>query len=155
MVTPRFIRYADVVEKVRISSAALEAIRAHAQTEPEREACGLLFGAPDHVSAVRPAANVAESPARRFEIDGSALFAAIRAERAGGPKLVGYYHSHPSGLAEPSATDREMAARDGRLWVIIAGAATTGWRSTARGFEQVEVIIEPLLLDSVSATRPS
>jgi desampylase len=144
MVTPRFIRYADVVQTVRISSVALAAIRAHAAAEPGREVCGLLFGKLNHVTAVRPVANVAPDPVRRFEIDPAELLAAIRAERAGGPSWVGCYHSHPNGLAEPSETDRACAAGDGKLWLIVTGDAVTGWRSTPNGFEALEIAPVPL-----------
>jgi desampylase len=125
--------------RVRISSEVLAAIRAHAAADPDREVCGLLFGSDDHVTAVQPARNIDAEPARRFEIDPSALIAALRAERAGGPTLLGYYHSHPTGLAEPSATDRERAAADGKLWLIVTSDAVTGWRAGADGFEPVEI----------------
>lgn len=85
------------------------------------------------------AQNVADEPERRFEIDPAALFAAIRAERAGGPKLIGYYHSHPAGRAEPSDTDRASMAGDGKLWLIVTPDAVTGWRAAPDGFEPVEI----------------
>lgn len=128
--------------KVAISRTALAAIRAHAAREPAQEACGLLLGAAGMVTEARPAANVAPDPARHFEIDPAALFAAIRAERAGGAALIGYYHSHPSGDARPSARDAADAAPDGRLWLIVAGAEITAWRATADGFVAVELQAE-------------
>ena len=125
--------------KARISRTVLDAIRSHAAAEAPREACGLLFGTPDRIDGVVAAANVADDPERHFEIDPAALFAAIRAERAGGPRIAGYYHSHPSSLAEPSETDRTMAAPDGKLWLIVAGDAVTGWRAGPDGFTAVEI----------------
>ena len=125
--------------KTRISRTVLDAIRNHAAATPEREVCGLLFGKAERVDGAMAAANVAHDPAQRFEIDPATLFAAIRAERAGGPKLVGYYHSHPSGRAEPSETDRAMASGEGKLWLIVAGDAVTGWRAGPDGFAPVEI----------------
>lgn len=83
-------------------------------------------------------------PEVRFEIDPRALFAALRAERGGGPKVAGYWHSHPSGDATPSATDAAMAAPDGKLWLIVAGEALRGWRAGPGGevhgrFDRVEI----------------
>ncbi len=130
--------------RVRISSTALAAIHAHAAAEPDREVCGLLLGTEGSIEQAVATANVADDPARRFEIGATDLFAAIRAERAGGVKLIGYYHSHPTGSAAPSATDLAMAARDDRLWLICAGDAVTGWRSTANGFQAVEIVVVPL-----------
>jgi desampylase len=128
--------------RVRISSEALAAIRAHAAADPAREVCGLLFGSDDHVTAVQQVPNVADDPSRHFEIDPAALFAALRAERAGGPRLAGYYHSHPNGRAEPSERDRESAAPDGRLWLIVIADAVTGWRARPDGFGPVEIYEE-------------
>ena len=125
--------------KTRISRTVLDAIRNHAAAEPDREVCGLLFGSEARIDGVMAAENVADDPTRHFEIDPAALFAAIRAERAGGPKIAGYYHSHPGGKATPSRTDRASAAPDGKLWLIVANDAVTGWRAGPEGFAQIEI----------------
>lgn len=106
--------------------------KASAEAAP-REACGLLFGTGETITAFIETANVAASPETRFEIDPAALFAALRAERAGGPQLLGYWHSHPSGDPLPSATDAAMAAPDGKLWVILGGRDVTCWRAGDTG----------------------
>ena len=111
-----------------------------------REACGLLYGTGDAITGWQAVENVAEDPERRFEIDPAALFAALRAERAGGPALVGYWHSHPSGDPRASATDAAMAAADGKLWLIVAGEAVALWRAGESGavhgrFEAVEIVV--------------
>jgi proteasome lid subunit RPN8/RPN11 len=156
METPRFIRYRDLVDKVEISREVLAAIRAHAASTPGQEVCGLLFGSANQVTGVSSAVNVAADPARQFEIDPAALFAAIRREREGGPRLVGYYHSHPGGPAEPSETDQAMAAGDDKLWLIVAGQEVRGWRATRAGFLPVQLSRSwGLPAESVSATRPS
>ena len=98
-----------------------------------REACGLLFGDARAIIGFQATENVAEDPERHFEIDPVALFAALRAERTGGPRIVGYWHSHPSGDAMPSPTDAAMAAGDGKLWLIAAGEAMTLWRAVRSG----------------------
>ena len=114
---------------LEISSAALQQIVGDAAAHPARERCGLLFGTVDRVSGVSLCANVAADPSRTFEIDPAALFAALRAERAGGATLVGYWHSHPSGDVRPSATDTAMAVPDGKLWLIVSGDAIGVWRA--------------------------
>ena len=119
--------------ETRVSRSVLIGTRQISADLAPREACGLLFGTPDAITAMQPAENIAEDPERRFEIDSAALFAALRAERAGGQRIVGYWHSHPSGDATPSETDAAMAAPDGKLWLIVAGDAVTLWRATEAG----------------------
>ena len=97
------------------------------------EICGILRGAPECIVAAYPAGNVAEDPARHFEIDPVALFAALRDVRRGGAEILGWYHSHPSGNADPSATDAADAAADGRLWLILGGGSARLWRAVADG----------------------
>jgi proteasome lid subunit RPN8/RPN11 len=106
------------------------------------EACGLLLGTEARIETVAPTANVASDPAHHFEIDPAALIAAHRAARDGcGPQVVGYFHSHPNGLARPSATDDASAARDGRIWAIVADDAITCWRDGADGFEPLSYVV--------------
>lgn len=118
---------------IRVSRSVPIGIRRISADCAPREACGLLFGDGDAITGFQATENVAEDPERRFEIDPVALFAALRAERAGGPKIVGYWHSHPSGDATPSATDAAMAAPDGKLWLIVAGEVMTLWRARQGG----------------------
>ncbi|OYX59908.1 MAG: hypothetical protein B7Y88_15990 [Sphingomonadales bacterium 32-64-17] len=100
-------RSSDAGARLEVAHQALEVILAEAARAEPEEACGLLLGADGRVLEARPAANVAQDKTRHFEIDPVALIDAYRAERGGGPRLIGYYHSHPVGPPEPSATDRE------------------------------------------------
>ena len=126
---------------IAIARELLNRILALAAAEPEREVCGLLFGDDRAVVAAEAAANVAATPADSFEIDPQALFAAVRAERAGGPRLVGHYHSHPRGQPEPSARDAAAAA-PGALWLIAAAGEVRLWRAQADAtFEPVALIM--------------
>jgi proteasome lid subunit RPN8/RPN11 len=128
---------------LRISSCVIALIQQAAAEAAPLEACGLLFGS-DGVERASVAANVADDPARRFEIDPAALIAALRAERAGGERVIGYWHSHPSGDATPSATDAAVAAADGKIWIIVAGEALTAWRAGRRG---LHARFEPVAFD--------
>jgi len=129
---------------VTIASACVGQILAAAEASPHAEICGLLFGDGDTITGALPCRNVAADPARRFEIDPAALVAAHRAARHGGPRIVGHYHSHPSGVAVPSPRDAAQAAADGSLWLIAAGGALRAWRAVANGaiegrFDAVEL----------------
>ena len=119
--------------EIRISRRLLDEILAQAQTAGAQECCGLLFGSEGHVRAIGPAANVAPDPQRHFEIDPMVLLAAQKAERAGGTRVIGYYHSHPNGVSGPSLQDAEMAASDGRIWIVVANGTASAWRAGATG----------------------
>lgn len=117
---------------------------AAAAAAPAREICGLLLGDAVRVEALAPCRNVADDPARRFEIDPAALIAAHRVARAGGPQVIGHYHSHPSGDAMPSSRDAADATPDGSVWIIVAGDRVTAWRAVDDG--AVHGRFEPLAL---------
>jgi len=125
---------------VMISRAVHDAVIAAAVAQPSVEVCGLLFGASDVIDAHELTENVAPDPARHFEIDPGALLRASKAARNGGAPIAGYFHSHPNGLAEPSATDFEHAAGDGMLWAIVAGTRLQVWRSLPDGFHPEDLV---------------
>ena len=118
-----------------LSPSAHAAILDAAHQVHPREACGLLIGRAHRIHTAVPTANVHPDPTRHFEIDPAALIAAHKAARAGGPEVLGYFHSHPNGLARPSATDAGHAPGDGRIWAIAAAGTVTMWRDTPSGFE--------------------
>jgi proteasome lid subunit RPN8/RPN11 len=131
----------------RISRALCDRLFVEAAARPAREICGLLFGTDERVEAAEPTDNVAADPSRWFEVDPAALFAAIRAERGGGPRLLGHYHSHPSGVAIPSAQDAAAAFDAGRLWLILGAGEALMWRAVPGGsvqgaFEPVRLVVD-------------
>ncbi len=123
-----------------LTRSVVETLLAEAERARPEECCGLLFGASGSeaagpIIAAEPARNVAADRAQHFEIDPQALIDAHRAQRAGGRRLLGFYHSHPTGLVEPSATDQAQASGDGMVWAIVAAGAIGLWRDAAAGFE--------------------
>lgn len=100
--TARAVRFA--------SPACREALVAAVRHALPDEACGMLLGwrAPDAdvIQRVVPAPNVHPRPRHAFEVDPGALVAAERSARADGLALLGFFHSHPTGPAAPSAADR-------------------------------------------------
>lgn len=123
---------------VQVTSGVMATLREEAEKAAPNECCGLLLGRGGRITEARAAENVADDPLRQFEIDPAALLAAHKQARAGGPELLGYYHSHPDGHPAPSATDCEHASGDARVWAIIAGADVTFWLDGEGGFERVE-----------------
>src|SRR5437868_4124828 len=74
------------------------------------ECCGLMEGIADadgvQILALHPTRNIAPAT-DRFELHPEDHFAALRIARANGRAIVGCYHSHPGGEAQPSEIDRE------------------------------------------------
>ncbi len=134
---------------IEVTSSALAAMRAAAAAAYPEEACGILLGEGARVEALQPAANVHPTPQTHFEIDPQALIDAHREARGGGPKVMGYFHSHPRGPAAPSATDAAMAAKDGSVWAICGAVSNeTGaaqdvlfYRAGEGGFAELSMTV--------------
>lgn len=97
----------------------------HSRERHPEEACGLLFGRVERgsvrVSGAVSATNIHPRPDRAFQVDWNSLLDGLGG-RSGGHALVGFYHSHPNGIAEPSADDTE-SAWPGLVMVICTEAA--------------------------------
>jgi proteasome lid subunit RPN8/RPN11 len=96
------------------------------------ECCGLLIGV-QHKNGVNEVRRVAASrnfgkARNRFEIDPQLWVDVTRAHRGGPTRVVGLYHSHPDGPAQPSAIDLEAAWGEELVWLIVgvAGDGKTG-----------------------------
>lgn len=128
--------------EVEVTSGVLTTLYEHAAKAAPEECCGLLLGPEtgpeesrgERIATARPATNLADDRQVRFEIDPLALLAAHKAARAGGPRVLGYYHSHPRGHPVPSATDRAHSTGDLRIWAIIADSEVAFWRDSGNGF---------------------
>lgn len=92
----------------------------HAQAGAGHEVCGLIAGRHGRPTRCLPVTNVAVSPATRYEMDPQGQIDAMRDMRRRGETLFAIYHSHPTGPAEPSATDLEEAAYPDALYLIVS-----------------------------------
>jgi len=106
---------------MRIRSAVVDAIIAHARAEAPRECCGLLIGTGTAVEEALPAENVRASEVS-FLVSPQDHFAAIRHARTTHRSVVGAYHSHPRSPAVPSPTDVAEANDPSLLHVIVSMA---------------------------------
>jgi desampylase len=123
---------------MRISRSLLARLLAIAAADSAREVCGLLLGQAGAIEAYVEATNVAADPQISFEIDPRVQIDAAKAARDGGPQVIGCYHSHPSGVARPSAWDLEMA-EPGAVWLIFAGGAVTAWQRGDTQFQELSL----------------
>jgi proteasome lid subunit RPN8/RPN11 len=112
---------------ISLSSALLEHMAKAARQAYPLECCGLIMG---HVveggwvvSDIVASENLSPTPERNFEVDMRLRLRLQRELRGTGNAVIGHYHSHPGGRAEPSATDLQSAWEDGMIWLIIAAMA--------------------------------
>lgn len=122
---------------IEVSQVALAMMEGASEAAWPQEACGILLGKRNRLEQVVRAANVHTTPETRFEIDPQALIDAHRQARSGGPEVLGYFHSHPSGDAVPSVIDATMAAGDGMVWAILGDGEVRFWRDHPNGFREL------------------
>lgn len=114
--------------RVFISAGAKQTLLLDVYKRQNIEACGLLVGRIDdagnwYVELVHPLRNIYDSPAY-FEFAPEDLLAA---DLAFPDQVIGAYHSHPSGFAKPSQTDRQnmkrvnVSQRIPWAWLIVCG----------------------------------
>jgi proteasome lid subunit RPN8/RPN11 len=137
-----------IEESIRIRSAVLAAIAAHARHEAPDECCGLLIARNGRIEEAVAVENQAADPSRRYEIAPAEYLAAIKRCRGTDAIVIGAYHSHPRSRPEPSATDREAAFSD-FLYLIagpVAGAEPLdirGYRLREGNFRSVGLVPDP------------
>ena len=113
---------------ITISVEAQDMLREDVHRRRQIEACGLLLGQIDseghwHVEQIHPLRNMHDSPVY-FEFVPEEL---LEAELLYGEHIIGVYHSHPTGFAKASSTDRGNMKRVNSeqdipwVWLIIRG----------------------------------
>jgi len=107
--------------RVELPPLLAESVLVAARLDHPRECCGLLEGErkPDgyRITVIHPARNLSDDP-DRFEIDPLTHIKAQKLARLRGREIIGCYHSHPGGPAQPSAADRAGAGEEDFLWLI-------------------------------------
>ena len=138
-------------KKLVISRYVLAAVERHARLDFPRECCGALVGRESagatRVDKAVTFANVADGDrSERYALDPEALLAVVKAARAEGRQVVGYYHSHPDGSCRPSTRDLDTAWPDTTYLIIgtdkAAARCSRAWRLAAGGGKFVEETLE-------------
>jgi len=108
------------MKHLRLPRPLVNQILSLAQSEPDREICGLISACADQALRCIPVTNIAEQPERLFTMDPGQQIDAMRQMREQDETLFAIYHSHPVGPAEPSATDIEQAGYPEALHLIVS-----------------------------------
>lgn len=144
------------VPTLSIPEEVRDELLAHAREGEPEEVCGLLGGERDEathrVETHHRAENVAETPKTRYEIGPREQLDLLERVEDAGREVVGFYHSHPQGPAEPSATDAQLATWPGRSYLLVSLGDTdrtdapevASWRWTGEEFvaEDLRVVAD-------------
>src|SRR5436190_8632319 len=127
-----------IQEQATLSVAAQKNLFLDLCARPHIEACGVLLGNIDasgnwYIERTLPLRNVFSSPVY-FEFAPEEL---LEIELAYPGQIVGVYHSHPTGFASASKTDRDNMKRVNKeqqipwLWLIVRGPFDATFTSRA------------------------
>ncbi len=96
----------------------------HARREAPREACGVLAGETKGkqrlVRKIYECKNVSRYPETMYEISPEELLRVITEIEESGLEVLGFHHSHPMSLEQPSYIDAGRATWAGHSYVIIS-----------------------------------
>jgi proteasome lid subunit RPN8/RPN11 len=126
-----------------LSSAFRDIMIMHALNETPNECCGVLLGKDGMVERVIAIKSDPPAPDAYFmdPVQQVEVFTEMHQQ---GQSLLGIYHSHPTGPAEPSAADLQLAFHPEVVYCIIslADAANPEVRAFTLhggGFEEVRI----------------
>lgn len=126
-------------------------MQAQAKRLESQEACGLIGGTIQgnvyYARAIFPVTNKLHS-AVRYRMEPREQLAAFEAIDAQGWQLVGIYHSHPAGPAQPSLTDIAEAYYPEAVYLIWFRRAEV-WE--CRGFSIQRGRVDSVALDDFSS----
>ncbi len=138
-------RFHTMMEKsaqaqVIVSTEAQETLFRDVCQRPAIEACGILLGTIDeqgnwHVEQAYPLRNIFDSSVY-FEFSPEELLL-VELDHPG--QIIGVYHSHPTGFATASSTDRDNMRRVNKeqqipwVWCIIKGPFTSAFAEAYQG----------------------
>lgn len=125
-----------------IEAAAVEAF-------PE-ESCGLVIGHGNIddgivVTEIEVSSNQSDGDKKTsFEIDPQLRFNVMRKLNDSPKRIVGHFHSHPNGPAQPSARDNEQAWEPELIWMITSIEHGKVGQTAAFSFDEIEKQFHPL-----------
>jgi proteasome lid subunit RPN8/RPN11 len=130
---------------IKLRSAHVDEMTAHARAMSPAECCGLIGGASDgRARSVYRLRNVAADSLVAYEAAAEDLFAAQKSMRERGEQLLGIYHSHPRASDPvPSTSDVRLAYYPSAIYFIIglseAGATVRAFRISESAGQWEEV----------------
>jgi proteasome lid subunit RPN8/RPN11 len=133
--------------KLILTRAVAEAMRGAALAAAPLEACGLCGGREGRVTAFHPLAN-ADASGEHYRMRPEEQFAAVRAMRAAGDRLLAIWHSHPASPARMSEEDLRLAFTPETVYLITS--LDTPGEPALRGFTVRDGRAEPVELEELT-----
>jgi len=127
---------------LRIPAALVAELRAAAAAHAPLEACGLLAGAAECVTAFYALTNADAAP-DHFSMVPADQFAALKDMRQQGTRLLAIWHSHPASPARMSAEDLRLAFTPAVAYVITSLAVPAAGALRAGAPEEIELTVIP------------
>ncbi len=139
------VELANILTGILITEDQRQSMLADVQLRIPEEACGLLGGIGNRVFAVVPVTNILRS-VTRYRMEPGEQLRAFQQLEAEGMDLIGIYHSHPAGPAQPSKTDIAEAYYPDAAYLIwsmnIEGWKCLAFRMGDGLFQEVEIRID-------------
>jgi len=108
------------MKTIKIPREIVNQILQHAQSEPEKEICGLISEKNGEAGHCYPVLNIAEHPESLFLMDGKEQIDALREMRNKQESLFAIYHSHPHSEAYPSQIDLNESQYPDVIYLIVS-----------------------------------
>lgn len=137
---------------LRLSCEHLDTMIRHARAEAPNEACGLLAGRNDSVSAVHCLPNACHSPVE-YELTAGGYMLALDLDEAG--QLLGSFHSHPRSAAYPSPVDQQKAFWPFHMVIVSLASPQPVLRAFrvqhhGRGLGQADALFDRVEIEEVA-----
>ena len=137
-------------DRLIIPSELIQRMCTHVEGFIPEEACGILGGNGDLVKCVIPVTNELHSPIK-FRMAPEEQFKAFLWLEQNALEMLGYYHSHPAGPANPSKTDLLQFYYPGVILVLLSPQNST-WQ--IKGFIISKNVIKEVNIENSISTKP-
>ncbi|WP_456369158.1 M67 family metallopeptidase [Geoglobus sp.] len=130
-----------MARRVVLRRGVEEFLRRVANRPGEMERCGLFVGRCGEdveILEAHEVENLKASPVE-FELNPVEVLKVFEQAEASGLEVVGVWHTHPMGRAEPSQKDVRGARAFPGVWAIIARGEIRWYFAGEKGFEEAEV----------------
>ncbi len=140
---------------ISISHELLKHLHNHARDWRPAECCALLMGRMDNkiynISGAILCSNPTYSPSY-FNIPVDEIIRGYKLAQKYNCKLIGVFHSHPSGFAHPSSTDKKYMAMNPGAWIIDSWTAMKGF--TLEGEIDIKYNTHNYIIEKPNVIRP-